>query len=102
MIAIRRSDFLSSELWRIFPPINVDAVCDIPKDYPGPMGVPITVFAKFDPDQFEVLGMIRPRLNGKTLYRRALIRNLRPQLPDVIDLEELCRRCGVALDFEIE
>ncbi len=34
----------------------MDRVADIPKDYDGIMGVPITFFDHFDPDQFEVLG----------------------------------------------
>ena len=39
-----------------FAAINVDRVADIPKDYDGIMGVPITFFDHFDPGQFEVLG----------------------------------------------
>jgi hypothetical protein len=37
--------------------INVDKVADIPCDYPGAMGVPITFLDKYNPDQFELLGM---------------------------------------------
>jgi hypothetical protein len=36
--------------------INVDKVVDIPCDYSGPMGVPITFLDKYNPDQFEILG----------------------------------------------
>ena len=39
-----------------FDAINIDRVSDIPKDYYGVMGVPITFFDHFDPKQFEVLG----------------------------------------------
>ena len=35
--------------------INVDAVTDIPADYDGPMGVPITFLDKYNPEQFEIL-----------------------------------------------
>ena len=35
--------------------INVDKVNDIPKDYYGVMGVPITFFGKYNPDQFEIV-----------------------------------------------
>ena len=36
--------------------INVDKVSDIPVDYDGVMGVPITFFDKYNPEQFEILG----------------------------------------------
>ena len=37
--------------------INVDATVDIPCDYAGMMGVPITFLDKYSPDQFEILGV---------------------------------------------
>ena len=42
--------------------INYDAIevgktADIPCDYDGKMGVPITFMDKYNPDQFEILGM---------------------------------------------
>lgn len=36
--------------------INVDRVCDIPEDYDGVMGVPITFLDKYCPEQFELVG----------------------------------------------
>lgn len=36
--------------------INVNKVCDIPCDYDGVMGVPITFFDHYNPDQFEIVG----------------------------------------------
>ena len=35
--------------------INVDKTCDIPADYDGAMGVPITFLDKYDPKQFEII-----------------------------------------------
>ncbi len=35
--------------------INVDITKDIPMDYEGVMGVPITFMDKFSPDQFEII-----------------------------------------------
>ncbi|RPD43589.1 modification methylase, partial [Hymenobacter sediminis] len=68
--------------------INVDKVVDIPYDYPGAMGVPITFLDKYNPDQFEILGNEydlnvpkgRGYVNGKRMYSRIFIRNLNPQL----------------------
>ena len=37
--------------------INVNRVADIPDDYHGVMGVPITFLSKHNPDQFEILGI---------------------------------------------
>lgn len=37
--------------------INVDKVTEIPEDYSGNMGVPITFLDKYNPDQFEIIGI---------------------------------------------
>lgn len=37
--------------------INIDKVADIPEDYHGEMGVPITFLDKYNPEQFEILGI---------------------------------------------
>ena len=37
--------------------INVDKTCDIPVDYDGIMGVPITFMDKYNPTQFEIIGL---------------------------------------------
>ncbi|MFC2391743.1 MAG: adenine-specific methyltransferase EcoRI family protein [Bacteroidota bacterium] len=37
--------------------INVDKTSDIPIDYKGAMGVPITFLDKYNPEQFEILGI---------------------------------------------
>lgn len=37
--------------------INVDSVSDIPMDYTGIIGVPITFLDKYNPEQFEILGI---------------------------------------------
>lgn len=41
--------------------IEVGKTADIPMDYPGVMGVPITFIDKYNPDQFELLGMTSGR-----------------------------------------
>lgn len=65
--------------------INVDKTADIPMDYDGVMGVPITFLDKYNPEQFEIKGIDRyvednPNygkrftINGKETYARILIR----------------------------
>lgn len=63
--------------------INVNRTQDIPKDYDGLMGVPITFLHKYNPDQFEIVKFRKGddnkdlRVNGKCPYFRILIRNKR-------------------------
>lgn len=63
--------------------INVNKTKDIPSDYAGVMGVPITFLHKFNPDQFEIIKFRKGddnkdlSINGKTPYFRILIRNKR-------------------------
>ena len=40
--------------------INVNKTDHIPVDYAGEMGVPITFLDKYNPEQFEIIGMDRP------------------------------------------
>ena len=39
--------------------IEVGSVADIPGDYGGVMGVPITFLDKYNPDQFEIIGITK-------------------------------------------
>lgn len=40
-----------------FDAINVDKLEDIPKDYMGIMGVPVSIARRYNPEQFEILGL---------------------------------------------
>lgn len=44
--------------------IEVSKVADIPYDYEGAMGVPITFLDKYNPDQFEILGITKTWFGG--------------------------------------
>lgn len=63
--------------------INVSKTQDIPNDYFGLMGVPITFLHKFNPDQFEIVRFRKGddgkdlSVGGKCPYFRILIRNKR-------------------------
>lgn len=69
--------------------INVDKVKDIPMNYDGVMGVPISFMDKYNPDQFEIvgwtikgmcnvefkdLGTSNPMICGKSKYKRIFIK----------------------------
>lgn len=62
--------------------INVDKTADIPLDYKGVMGVPITFLDKYNPDQFKIITMSTmsgksanywSMINGKSKYSRIFI-----------------------------
>lgn len=65
--------------------INVNRTEDIPSDYGGAMGVPITFLHKFNPDQFELIKFRKGdnekdlSINGKCPYFRILIKSKRLQ-----------------------
>ena len=44
--------------------IEVGKTADIPCDYPGVMGVPITFLDKYNPDQFEIIGITKTWFGG--------------------------------------
>jgi len=73
--------------------INVNKTSDIPYDYDGVMGVPITFMDKYNPEQFEILGatesegkgfsaglwdadsgVAQATINGAKVYKRIFIR----------------------------
>ena len=60
--------------------INVNTYTDIPCDYDGVMGVPITFLDKYNPDQFEIIRFRKGNddkdlcINGKCPYFRIIIR----------------------------
>lgn len=61
--------------------INVDKTKDIPVDYTGAMGVPISFLDKYNPDQFEIIKFRKGNdekdlcINGRCPYFRIIIRN---------------------------
>ncbi|TNH34051.1 adenine-specific methyltransferase EcoRI family protein [Campylobacter helveticus] len=76
--------------------INVDKTIEIPLDYDGVMGVPITFLDKHNPKQFEIVGIDRyvadnPNygkrfsINGREIYARILIR----KIAEVAELRKL-------------
>lgn len=68
--------------------INVDKTKDIPMDYDGVMGVPVSFLDKYCPTQFEIVGIhgncydyTKPlkslTINGKKVYKRIMIRKIK-------------------------
>ena len=79
--------------------IEVSKVADIPLDYAGVMGVPITFMDKYNPEQFEIVGGTangqvpnamkighyrtynNPVIGGRKVYQRILVRSKHPEQP---------------------
>lgn len=78
--------------------IEVSKTKEIPGDYTGVMGVPITFMDKYNPDQFEIIGatesegkgfsnglwdesskVAQPVVDGKRVYKRIFIKNKKLQ-----------------------
>lgn len=74
-----------------FDAINVSRVANIPADYDGIMGVPITFLKYHNGAQFEIIGeanhgsdnefdLFKPRIAGKEQFKRILIRRINAEV----------------------
>ncbi len=57
--------------------IECSSTKDIPADYYGTIGVPITYLPYHCTEQFEILEIVTPKINQKSKYKRLLIRRIR-------------------------
>ena len=73
--------------YETYDAIEVSKVTNIPVNYNGIMGVPISFMSKYNPEQFEIVGefnhgsdnifdLAKPIINGKELYPRIAIRRI--------------------------
>ena len=85
--------------------INVRKVADIPMDYDGIMGVPITYLKYHNGSQFEIVGeanhgsdnefdLFKPKIGGKELFKRILIRKKADVSPLPTSFRVLDLFCG--------
>lgn len=61
MILVKRYDSSKYPNYDNYEAIEVSKTADIPCDFPGVMGVPITFMYKYNPEQFDIIGLV----NGK-------------------------------------
>lgn len=99
LILIRKYNPEDFPTYDNYSAINVDKVTEIPYDYEGAIGVPITFMDKYNPDQFEILGatesegkgfsnglwieesgIAQPLIKGIKKYKRLFVRNKYPML----------------------
>ena len=85
--------------------INVKRVQDIPMDYAGVMGVPITIIDKYNSEQFEIIGeanhgsdnkydLFKPTIGGKEIFKRILIKNKKVITEKIASFRILDLFCG--------
>ena len=94
MVLTKSYNLIDYPKYENYEAIEVNRLVNIPKDYSGVMGVPITFIDKYNPEQFEILGHTsssdkspevealrtdpnhrnRGLINGKEKYDRILIR----------------------------
>ena len=94
MVLTKNYNLIDYPKYENYEAIEVNRLVNIPKDYNGVMGVPITFIDKYNPEQFEILGHTsssdkshevealrtdpnhrnRGLINGKEKYDRILIR----------------------------
>ena len=94
MVLTKSYNLIDYPKYENYEAIEVNKLVNIPKDYNGVMGVPITFIDKYNPEQFEILGHTsssdkspevealrtdpnhrnRGLINGKEKYDRILIR----------------------------
>ena len=71
-----------------FDAIHIAKVAEIPHDYNGIMGVPLTYLKYHDPNKFKIVGeanhgsdneydFFKPKINGKEIFKRLLIQKKR-------------------------
>lgn len=108
LILVKRYTPTEYPMYENYRAINIAKTADIPCDYEGYMGVPITFLAKYNPDQFEIIMMANGNartntdesvlkmveyvpnngdkgglgiIDGKREYARILVRNKHPEQP---------------------
>ena len=73
--------------YETYDAIEVSKVTNIPVNYSGIMGVPVSFMSKYNPEQFEIVGefnhgsdnifdLAKPIINGKELFPRIAIRRI--------------------------
>lgn len=93
LILFKRYNFEEYPQYDNFKAINVDKVVNIPVDYTGIMGVPITFLDKYNPEQFDILGNLGSYapdgyslssavyIDGVKKFKRILIKHKKPEAP---------------------
>ena len=102
---IQKYDPIKYPKYDNYDAINVTTVANIPMDYYGIMGVPITFLKYYNDTQFEIIGeanhgsdnefdLFKPIINGKEQFKRILIKQRKREIHEHIT----CLICSVVLE----
>ena len=91
--------------------INVSRVANIPYDFDGIMGVPITFLKYYNSSQFEIVGeanhgsdnefdLFKPKINGREQFKRILIRHRKTGTKDLKVLDLFCGAGGLSYGID--
>ena len=58
LVLTKRYNATDYPVYDNYPAINVNKYCDIPNDYEGAMGVPVTFLAKHNARQYKILDLL--------------------------------------------
>lgn len=86
--------YVNIDLWKKYTPeeyphydnydaIEVGKTSDIPEDYDGVMGVPITFLDKYNPEQFEIIGMAKRGAGDPSLKSKVYTKDEYPNYSDL-------------------
>lgn len=93
------------QYYDLYPALNVDRTSEIPCDYAGWMGVPITALDRLDPEKYEIIDLIAryavldhsydtlghqlTEINERPRYSRLIIRKLNQKNERSLPIEEI-------------
>ena len=83
MILVKRFSSEEYPHYDNYDAIEVSKTSDIPFDYSGVMGVPITFLDKYSPDQFEIIGMAKRGAGDPALRSHVYTKNEYPNYSDL-------------------
>ena len=83
MILVKKYSPELNQKYDNYDAINVDSTADIPCDYAGVMGVPITFLDKYNPDQFEIIGMAKRGAGDPALKSHVYTKDEYPNYSDL-------------------
>lgn len=83
MILVKRYNPNDYPKYDNYDAVNVDSTSDIPCDYAGVMGVPITFLDKYNPDQFEIIGIAKRGAGDPALKSHVYTKEEYPNYSDL-------------------
>ncbi|RZV40285.1 MAG: hypothetical protein EVJ48_01965 [Candidatus Acidulodesulfobacterium acidiphilum] len=69
-----RKEYCSYYIYDNYNAINVDKIKDIPNNYNGLIGVPVTFLKCYNKEKYEIVDAISPIIGNKKLFKRLIIR----------------------------